>query len=78
MWKYIFKSFGKGVRIMTTLILSIKKTLQSTSSPISIFPRTDYHRHAPKNVEQQMENNWRKTGSSLYSAIRKVGDEIEK
>ncbi len=78
MWKYICKHYGKGVHIMTTLILSFKKTLLSTSSPISIFPCTDYHRHVPKSVEQQTKNNWCKTGDSLYSAIKKVGDEIEK
>lgn len=78
MWKYIYDSLRKGVHIMTTLVISIKRTLQSTSTPISIKPNTNYHRHAPKSAEQLMRDNWRTTGNSLYNAIKKVGDEIEK
>lgn len=63
---------------MTDFILSVKKSLQSASSPFSIFPETDYKRHVPQNAEQLMHNNWLKTGGSLQKAIDKVGENIEK
>jgi len=73
MWKYIFR---KGLRIMTTFILSFKKTMES-DSPFSISPSTNYRQHVPKNAEQLMKENWRRTGESLCCAMKKVGEEIE-
>lgn len=78
MWNYIFTLFRKGIHIMTDFILAVKKTLQNTSSPITIFPSTNYRRHAPQSAAQLMGDNWRKTGDSLGCAMKKVGAEIEK
>lgn len=77
MWKYIRVLIEKGVYVMTTFILSVKKTLQNNSSPFSISPPTDYRRHIPQSAEQLMRDNWRKTGDSLHYAMKKVGEEIE-
>lgn len=78
MWKYSLKNCGKEVHTMTALILSVKKTLQGTSSPISLSPSTDYHKHVPQSAEQLMGKNWAIAGKRLFNAMKKVGDEIEK
>jgi len=74
MWKFI----KKGAIIMTTFIISIKNKLQKNSSNFSIFPSTDYSKHAPQSAKQLMHDNWQITGNSLDRAIKKVGSEIEK
>lgn len=77
MWKYIGTVIRKGVKNMTALITSMKKSLLDHSSLFSIFPATDYNKHVPQNSEKLMRENWQKTGESLYSAMYKVGEEIE-
>lgn len=77
MWKTLYIFIKKGVLIMNAFIVSVRKTLQCNSSSFSISPSTDYGRHVPQSAEQLMTDNWRKTGDSLYSAMYKVGEDIE-
>lgn len=76
MLKYIYKAIEKGVKKMTDIIFSLKKTLQSRHSPFSISPNTNYRKHVPESAKQLMRENWQKTGSSLCDAMNKVGEEI--
>ena len=62
---------------MTSLISDIKGSLSSPSSLFSINPKTDYKKHIPKNAEELMMKNWKKTGKTLFKSIKKVGNEIE-
>lgn len=69
------KKRKKGCEIMAEFIRTL---LSGSSSPFSIAPTTDYHRHVPQSAKQLSEENWRQTGGSLQRAIKKVGAEFGK
>ena len=56
----------------------ITALFNGSSSPFSITPKTNYQKNVPQNAKQLSKNNWLKTGSSLRSAVKKVGKEIGK
>jgi len=69
------RSFERGKRFMTGFVYSVKKSFYS-SSPFTIHPNTDYRKNLPKSSAEAMGENWKKTGSSLRKAMKKVGEEI--
>lgn len=68
--------FERGRRIMTDFILAVKKSINNSSSPFSIYPETNYKRYVPKNAKELMKDNWINIGVSLKNAMKKVGEEI--
>lgn len=73
----LYNVLVKGGNLMTQFIRGAFRIAFDGASKIKMRPMIDYQKHVPRSARQLAEDNWKRVGDSLGSAMDKVRNDNE-